>query len=85
MLTLISTAAWSWFKTPFGNLAIGIGVMFVLWQADRAGQRRVGEVRSIEKIERATTNATEIGKRAAAKSLSGGVRGGQIDPSTRDR
>lgn len=50
---------------------------------DHAIENR-GAERQAAKTEKANTNAANQGKSAAAKSVSGGVRGQQRDPTTRN-
>lgn len=45
-------------------------------------QQAKGATRAVAKIEKATDNATNLGKRAAARSTAPGVRG-PVDPTTR--
>ena len=79
LATLLAFARGSW------GVPIAIfGAVIVAWQVDRAGQRRVGAERAKAQIEKATNNATDLGKRAAARSSAGGVRGRPIDPTTRN-
>lgn len=78
----------SWIRT----LLIGNGmwaavaaflVAFGGWRLfDVSKQRAIGAEKAVAKIEKATTNATDKGKRAAAASASPRVRG-QLDPTTR--
>jgi len=84
MIALLSSLAWGWVKSPLGNVAVGVGLLFVLWQADRAGQRRVGAERQTLATEKANDNAIRKGTAAADRSRAGSVRGGQVDPSTRN-
>jgi hypothetical protein len=82
MLGLFTSLAWGWVKSPLGNLAVGVSVLFVLWQADRAGQRRVGAERQTQAIEKATTNAIQKGNAAVSRSAAG-APGRLLDPHTR--
>lgn len=66
--------------TLAGVLILGL---IALRANDVAKQRRIGESRAVEKIEKANTNAVQIGKRAAARSSAPGVRG-ERDPTTRN-
>jgi hypothetical protein len=50
---------------------------------DVSHQQAKGAVKAVAKIEKATDNATKLGKRAADNSSSGRVRG-ERDPSTRN-
>jgi hypothetical protein len=61
-------------------VVLGVVVAFATWDHSRVQKGRTLER---AKIEKATTNAATMGKRAADKSTSGGVRG-QRDPTTRD-
>lgn len=72
--------------TLWGRVALGAGVVVALvglraW--DVSTQRAKGAERAVAKIEKATDNATKLGKRAADRSTSPGVRG-QRDPTSRD-
>lgn len=81
-----------WLGTLWGRLALGAGVVVALvgvraW--DVAHQRRIGETRAVVRIERATENAAQIGKAAAARSRAAPApgrmqRGADRDPTTRD-
>jgi len=62
------------------GVVLGVGVAFLTWDHSRVQKGRTLER---AKIEKATSNAATMGKRAADKSSSGGVRG-QRDPTTRD-
>lgn len=84
MLGFIASLAWGWIKTPIGNVVVGVGVLFVAWQFDRAGQRSVGAERAKIAISEATNARIQTGDRAASKSRAGGLSGGaKIDPTTR--
>jgi hypothetical protein len=79
-------AAALFFSTLWGRVALGAGLVVALVgvrACDVANQRSIGETRAVTKIEKATDNATKLGTAAAAKSVSGGVRG-QRDPTTRN-
>lgn len=54
-----------------------------LWVAFAMHYERKGAAKAVAKIEKANDHASKIGKRAAERSVSGGVRG-QRDPTTRD-
>lgn len=59
-------------------------VAFGGWRLfDVSKQRAIGADKAMAKIEKATSNATHKGKRAAAGAVSPGVRG-RRDPTTRD-
>lgn len=62
-------------------LIIGISVVYLGWRTE---QRAIGEQKAVAKIEKATTNAANLGKGAAAKSAAGGVHANRRDPTTRD-
>ena len=82
---MIASAA-LFFSTLWGRLALGAGLvvaLVVVRAMDVSKQRAIGEERAVVKIEKATDNATKLGTAAAAKSVSGGVRG-QRDPTTRN-
>ena len=88
MLSLVNLAAW--LGTLWGRVALGAGVvasLVALRALDVHHQRVLGEVlgekRAVAKIEKENDNAVRIGKRAAERSTSGGVRG-PVDPTTRD-
>jgi hypothetical protein len=81
---MIASAA-LFFSTLWGRVALGAGLVVALVgvrACDVSNQRSIGEERAVVKIEKATDNATKLGTAAAAKSVSGGVRG-QRDPTTR--
>ena len=74
------------FSTLWGRVVLGAGLVVALVgvrACDVANQRSIGETRAVTRIEKATDNATKLGTAAAAKSVSGGVRG-QRDPTTRN-
>ena len=50
---------------------------------DVSTQQAKGAAKAVAKIEKATDNATKLGKRAADRSTAPGVRG-ERDPSTRN-
>lgn len=84
MLSLVKLAGW--FGTLWGRVALGAGLvasLVALRAVDVHHQRVLGEKRAVAKIEKANDNAVKVGKRAAERSTSGGVRG-TVDPSTRD-
>lgn len=76
------------------NLIAMLGLAWVRWAVVAAvagglvasfaySNQRKGAVKAVAKIEKANDNASKIGKGAASKSLSDGVRG-QRDPTTRN-
>ena len=70
-----------WWQIPAVLGALGI---VLTWDSSRKAkwvEKGKQEVRV--EIEKVNDNATKLGKRAAAKSSAGGVRG-QRDPTTRD-
>lgn len=72
--------------TLWGRVALGAGVVVALvglraW--DVSNQQAKGASKAVAKIEKATDNASKLGKRAAAGSAAPGVRG-QRDPTTVD-
>jgi hypothetical protein len=72
--------------TLWGRVALGAGVVVALvglraW--DVSTQQAKGASKAVAKIEKATDNASKLGKRAASSSAAPGVRG-QRDPTTRD-
>lgn len=78
------------FGSLWGRVALGVGIIAALGivrAADIHKQRTIGETRAVAKIEKANEKATDIGKKAAAKSrgpVTGRVRAADIDPTTRD-
>lgn len=85
MISLIT-----FFSTLGGRIALGAGIIMALVAlraADLHKQRNIGATRAVEKIEKANEKATDLGKKAAAKSrapVSGRVRAADIDPTTRN-
>lgn len=84
MLSLLNAVAW--LGTLWGRVALGAGLVASLvavraWDVHH--QRVIGEKRAVATIEKANNHAVQIGKRAAQRSTSGGVRGA-IDPTTRN-
>lgn len=61
----------------------GVGV-FALFLAFKSHEQHKGAVKAVAKIEKATENAVRKGTAAADRSRAGGLRGGQIDPTTRN-
>lgn len=61
-------------------LIVGITVCYLGWRTE---QRAIGETKAVAKIEKVTNNAANLGKRAADKSVSGGMLG-KRDPTTRN-
>jgi len=80
----------TFFSTLGGRIALGAGIIMALVAlraADLHKQRNIGATRAVEKIEKANEKATDLGKKAAAKSrapVSGRVRAADIDPTTRN-
>ena len=81
------------FATLWGRVALGAGLVAALVAARAADvhhQRSVGAERATAEIAKATSNAAQLGAKAAAKSLSGAPAGGvrgvrlQTDPTTRN-
>ena len=78
------------FGTLVGRLTIFAGIIMALVAlraADLHKQRNIGATRAVEKIEKANEKATDLGKKAAAKSrapVSGRLRSTDIDPTTRN-
>jgi hypothetical protein len=75
-----------WLGTLWGRVAIVGSVVVALiglraW--DVSTQQAKGATRVVAKIEKATDNASKLGKRAADRSTAPGVRG-QRDPTSRD-
>ena len=84
-------SALAFFGTLGGRLALAaalVTALVALRAADVHHQRKVGETRAVEKIEKANDKATDLGKKAAAKSraapAAGRVRSADRDPTTRD-
>jgi len=76
----------AWLGTLWGRVALGAGVVVALvglraW--DVSTQQAKGAAKATAKIEKATDNAAQSGKRAAAQSAAPGLRGVR-DPYTRD-
>lgn len=67
----------AWAAVVAGLVAFG---GWRLWDVSK--QRAIGAEKAVAKIEKATANATDKGKRAAAASASPSVRG-KLDPTTR--
>jgi hypothetical protein len=67
-------------KLVGGGVAVSVLVGSCVARDWRVEQR--GAAKAVAKIEKATDNATQKGKRAAAASSAAGVRG-QRDPTTR--
>ena len=61
----------------------GVGVL-ALFLAFKSHEQHKGEAKAVAKIEKANDNAVKKGTAAADKSRAGRVRGGQIDPTTRN-
>ena len=83
MLSLLNIAGF--LGTLWGRLALGVGIvasLVALRAWDKSHQQAIGAEKAVAKIEKATDNAVKIGKRAAERSSSGGVRG-PVDPTTR--
>ena len=73
----------AFFLSPLGRyIAAGLGAVALL-SGFVMRERNIGAAKAVAKIEKATNNAIDKGKRAAAASASPSVRG-QRDPSTRD-
>ena len=66
-----------------GVIAAAVAALVSLRAWDVHQQQAKGADKAVAKIEKATTNAANLGKRAADNSSSGRVRG-ERDPSTRD-
>ncbi len=85
MISLIT-----FFSTLGGRIALGAGIIMALVAlraADIHKQRNIGATRAVEKIEKANEKATDLGKKAAAKSrapVTGRLRATDIDPTTRN-
>lgn len=76
----------AWLGTLGGRITLGAGVLMALsglrWW-DVSTQQAKGAVKAVAAIEKANTNASKAGKRAAERSTSAGVRG-ERDPTTRN-
>lgn len=79
------------FASILGRIVLGSGLIMALVAlraADIHKQRNIGATRAVEKIEKANEQATDLGKKAAAKSRApapaGRVRAADRDPTTRD-
>lgn len=79
------------FGTGLGKLSAivaALTTLVVLRQIDKTNLRNQGAKIAVEKIEKANDKATDLGKKAAAKSraapAAGRVRSADRDPTTRD-
>lgn len=79
------------FASILGRIVLGSGLIMALVAlraADIHKQRNIGATRAVEKIEKANEKATDLGRKAAAKSRApapaGRVRAADRDPTTRD-
>jgi hypothetical protein len=84
---MIPLALMEWIAPRLYKL-IGAGVMITMGVSacvyrDASIEKR-GEVKAVTKIEKATDNAAQAGKRAAQRSTAPGVRVGVRDPYTRN-
>jgi hypothetical protein len=66
-----------------GILISAVVALLGLRALDVSHQQAKGAAKAVAKIERATTNAANLGKRAADRSTASGVLG-QRDPTTRE-
>lgn len=66
-----------------GVIVAGVVALFGLRAWDVSHQQAKGAAKAVAKIEKATSNAANLGSSASRKSQSDGVRG-QRDPSTRN-
>jgi hypothetical protein len=66
-----------------GVIAAAVAALVSLRALDVHQQQAKGANKAVAKIEKATDNATQLGKRAADRSTAPGVRG-QRDPTSRD-
>ena len=66
-----------------GVVAAAVVALLGLRTWDVHHQRAIGSKEAVAKIDKANDNASKLGKGAASKSLSDGVRG-QRDPTTRN-
>ena len=70
-----------WWQIP---AALGVFGVVLTWDSSRKAKWvNTGKQEVRVEIEKVNDNAAKLGKRAADKSASGGVRG-QRDPTTRD-
>lgn len=77
------------FGTIVGRLTLASGLIMALVAlraADIHKQRKIGETRAVEKIEKANEKATDLGRKAAAKSRAPAAGRVQLprDPTSRD-
>lgn len=70
-------------SSTIGRVLVGAAGILALWVAFAWHYETKGAAKAVAKIEKATTHATNQGKRAADLSRSGGVRG-TVDPGYRD-
>jgi hypothetical protein len=70
-------------SSTVGRVLVGAGGLLALWISFAWHYEGKGEAKAVAKMEKATTHATNQGKRAADRSLSGRVRG-TTDPGYRD-
>lgn len=66
-----------------GVIAASVVALWGLRAWDKSTQQAIGGTKVVAKIEKATDNASKLGKRAAARSTAPGVLG-QRDPTARD-
>lgn len=67
-----------------GTAAV-LGVALLSWRyQDIAKHRAEGAEKATAQIREATRHAADKGARAVSRSRDGGVRGGKLDPYTRD-
>ena len=81
MITLIGLLA-GW-PARIGVIVAGVVALLGLRAWDVSHQQAKGAVKAVAKIEKANDNATNLGKRAAARSTAPGVLG-QRDPTSRN-
>ena len=70
-------------SSTIGRVLVGAAGILALWVAFASHYQSKGAAKAVAKMEKATTHATNQGKRAADLSRSGGVRG-TTDPGYRD-
>ena len=84
---IVSLGAWLGTLAGRATLIASLVASLVALRAyDIRNQRAIGAEKAVARIEKATDNAIEKGKAAAARSgasAAGGLRKGAVDPSTR--
>lgn len=70
-------------STKIGRVLVSVAGGLALWVTFAWHYEGKGAAKAVAKMEKATTHATNQGKRAADLSRTGGVRG-TVDPGYRD-